>query len=175
MKEKNKDSLPLVNIIGLPIILIIATSIARIHIDVLGSPLYISVFIYPLTYLMTLITLKKTNVKNAMNIMAVSLISQSLAFVISWILLHTLDYSLMIATFISFLINQLIIIVVYDFLYEIRQDSYALLFILLLIVSIIDNVIFGNFIEESIITISILVRIIYLVMIPAIIARKITK
>lgn len=172
MAEKNKESLPLINVLGLPIILIISTYIARVHFNILGSPLYLSTIIYPLTYLMTLITLKKTNVRSAMSIMAVSLLSQTLAFVVSWVLLDTLDYALMISTFISFLTNQLIIIVIYEFLSTTKQNTYLPIFILILVVSIIDNVIFGNLIEGKIISLSILVRLIYVVVIPAIVAIK---
>lgn len=175
MEQKNKESLPLIYVLGLPMLLIIATYMARLSFTILKTPLFIGTFIYPLTYLMTFIVIKKTSQRNALNIMAISIVSQALSFIVSWTLLNSMDYALMIATFMSFVINQLIVIVMYDFLVSVKQDTYCMLFFVLLLISAIDTVIFGCFIEGKVIGLSILIRLAYCVIIPALIAKKVSN
>lgn len=172
--EKNK-SLPLIYVIGMPIIFIVANFMAHLHINIAGSPLYFCVLLYPLTFLISGLIVKKTNYKDALRIMVVSLISATLAFVVQWALLDSIDFYLMIYAFLSFLICQLIFIYTYDFLIKIEKNGYIAVFILTLIVSILDNAFFGMIIEGQYISLSILVRLIYAVAIPIALAKKTTK
>ena len=169
---ENKKSLPLVLVLGLPIILIVSTFMARLHIEIGSSPLYISTFLYPLTYLLICLIIKKTNSKNAFNIMSVALISQSLAFIIEWIMLNKMDCYVMICTFLSFLFSQLILIYTYDFLRKTKKDGYFAILLLIGIVSAIDNAFFGACIEGQTISLSILVRLVYVIIIPLVLAEK---
>lgn len=169
---KEKETSPLLLVLAFPITLIIATFFARIHITILGSPLYIYPFIYPLTYLFSCIILKETDLKSALSMMAIAQVAQSIAFIIGWVILGKMDQLLMIYTFLAVLIEQLILIYTYDFLIKIKKDTYMPLLILLFVVSLINNFLFGAFIEGYILSVSILARLIYAIILPVLIARK---
>jgi uncharacterized PurR-regulated membrane protein YhhQ (DUF165 family) len=173
--KKQSKSLPLLYVFGLPIILIVSTYIAHIHFTILGSPFYLSVLIYPLTYLITCLVVKKSNLSTALDLMAVSIVCQAFTFVVIWSLIGEMDSLLMICTFLSFVLNQLIIIVVYNYLLKTKMDTYLAIFILIVIVSGIDNILFGGLIEGETISLSILARLMYAVIIPAIVARSDSK
>lgn len=175
MDKKRKRSVPLIYIIGMPIIFVIANFIATLHIDILGSPLSFSVLLYPLTFLISGLIIKKSDYRNALRIMAISLISASLALVLQWALLDMMNGYVMIYAFLSFLICQLIFIYTYDFLIKIEKDSYMLVFLLVLVISVLDNAFFGILVERQYISLSILIRLIYAVAIPVKLAKKTTK
>lgn len=159
----------------MPIIFILANYVARLHIEFLGSPLYFSVLLYPLTYLTSGLIIRKTDYKDALKIMAVSLISASLACVLEWALFDAMNAYVMIYAFLSFLICQLIFIYSYDFLIKINKDGYFAVLLLVLIVSALDNAFFGIMIEGQYISLSILVRLLYVVFLPAVLAKKTRK
>ena len=83
-----------------------------------------------------------------------------------------MDYFAMIYIFMSVLINQLIFIYTYDFLLKINKNTYLWVFLLVVVVSAIDNAFFGAIIEGKYVSLSILVRIIYAVVIPVVLAKK---
>lgn len=174
--ENKKRKLPLIYIVGMPVILIVANTMAYLNIKTLGgSHIYISVFLYPLTFLISGLIIKKTNYKDALRMMAVSLISASLACVLQWTLLNSMQAWVMIYSFLSFLICQLFFIYTYDFLIKIKKNTYVIVFLLLAIVLGIDHAFFGSIIEEQIISLSILIRCAYAVIFPLCIARKEAK
>lgn len=172
---KKEKTLSLVYVLGMPIIFIIANFIARAHFSVVGSPFYYSVLLYPLTYLISGIVTKKTNYKNGLLMMAITLLIAALTFVVQWALLDRMDYVVMIYAFLSFLICQLIFIYVYDFLRKINKDTYGWIFLLTVIVSAIDSAFFGVMVEGQVISLSVLARIIYAVAIPVFLAKKSSK
>lgn len=172
---KKNEKIPLIYILGMPIIFIIANSISTVHIELLGSTLYFSVLLYPLIFLISGLIIRKSDYKKAMAIVGLSLISASLEGVFEWIAFDTMNAYVMIYAFMSFLICQLIFIYTYDFLIKINRDTYLPVLILLAIVSSIDNAFFGTIIEGKFITISILVRIIYVVAIPVVLAKNSSK
>lgn len=169
---EKKKKLPLIYVLGMPIIFIVANFMAYLHIEIAGSNLYFSVLLYSLTFLISGLIIRKTNYKDALYIMAVTLISASLAFVVEWALMDILNPYLMIYTFISFLISQLIFIYTYDFLIKIKKDTYIPVFLLVLVVSAIDNAFFGTIVEGQYISLSILIRLIYTVALPVVLAKK---
>ena len=172
MEGKSKETMPLIYLIGMPIVFIVANFLARTNIEMLGSPLYFSVLLYPLTYLISGLIVKKTDYKKSLVVMGVTLITAALTYVVQWALLNTMDADVMIYSFLSFLIGQLIFIYTYDFFIKMNKDSYGLIFILVLAVSALDNAFFGAIIEGQYISLSILIRIVYAVAIPAILAKK---
>ncbi len=174
--ENKKRKLPLIYIIGMPIILVLANAVAYLKFGIVkGANIYISVFLYPLTFLISGLIIKKTNYKDALQIMAVSLISASLASVIEWALLNIAQPWVMIYSFLSFLICQLIFIYVYDFLIKTKKDTYFIVFLLLALVLGIDHAFFGTIIERQIISESILIRLAYCVIFPLFLAKKTAK
>ena len=175
MKEKSKDTLPLIYVLGMPIIFIVANFLARTHIEIVGSPLYFSVLLYPLTYILSGLIVKKANYKKSLLVMAVTLITAALTYVIQWALLSSMDYFVMIYSFLSFLIGQLIFIYTYDFLRKIGKDTYGWVFILFLVISAIDDAFFGAIIEGQYVSVSILIRVIYAVVVPSVLAKKTIK
>lgn len=170
-----KETLPAIYLFGMPIVFILANFIARVHIEILGSPLYFSVLLYPLTYIISGLIVKKSSYKKSLLMMSVSLISAALIFVVKWALLSTMDYYVMIYSFLSFLIGQLIFIYTYDFLIKMKKDTYGWVFLLTVVVSAIDNAFFGIAIEGQYVSVSILIRIVYAVVIPVVLARKIER
>ena len=170
MKESKK--LPLIYLLGMPIALIIANFMARFHIEIFGSPLYFSVLLYPLTYLFSGMIVKKAGYKKSLLLMSVTLVCAALTFVVQWSLLSTIDNLVMIYSFLSFLICQLIFIYTYDFLIKMKKDTYGWVFLLVLLVSANDNAFFGAMIEGQYVSVSILIRLAYTVIIPVVLARK---
>lgn len=174
MEKKNNKSLPLIYVLGMPVIFIVANFIASLHITIAGSPLYFSVLLYPLTFLISGLIIKRTNnYKDALQIMAVSLISATLAFVVEWALMDKIEACTMIYAFLSFLICQLIFIYTYDFLIKIKKDTYIPVFILaLIVITFLDNAFFGILVEGQTFSLSILIRVLYAVAIPVALAKK---
>ena len=169
----NKREIPLIYIVGMPVVLIVANTIAYLNIKTLGgSHIYISVFLYPITFLISGLIVKKTNYKDALRMMAVSLISTSLACVLQWSLLNSMQAWVMIYSFLSFLICQLIFIYIYDFLVKIKKDTYMPIFLLFALVLGIDHAFFGLTIEGQVISLSIIIRSAYAVIFPLCIAKK---
>ena len=169
---KKKESLPLIYILGLPIILVVSSFVAHKHLLLHGTPLYLYAFIYPLTYFMSCLIRKKTNLNIALAMMSLALITQTLIFVLQWALVNKMDGFLMICTFLSFLLEQIILIFGYDFLVNAKKETYMPIFILLLIVGAIGSAFFGVMIEGFFISLSILPRLAYVVILPAFLAEK---
>lgn len=132
MKQNTK--LPLIAVLALPILLIISTEVADISFNFMGHPIYLINFIFPLTFLTSILISKKTESKNAMTLVILALIIQSLTFVLKWALLGTINYALMEVTFFGFLLSQLLVLLGYEVLKEIKKDSkwIYVLFVLLL-------------------------------------------
>lgn len=169
---KKSTKLPLIYLLGMPILFIVANFFARTHFDVAGSPFYFSVILYPLTYLISGLIVKKTDYKTSLLMMGITLVIASLTYVLQWAMLDFIDAYVMIYSFLSFLICQIIFIYTYDFLRKIGRDTYGWVFILVLIVSAIDNAFFGAVIEGQTISLSMLVRLLYVVGIPVGLAKK---
>ena len=87
-------------------------------------------------------------------------------------MLGDVDCSATLSTFISFLLGQLIIIVGYDYLKKVKQDNYFSILAIILLVSVLDNLIYGTIIEGLTISLTFLVRLIYVVVIPLVIANN---
>ena len=88
---KNKQT-PLFFVLGMPVILIMANTLAYLNIKTWGgSYIYISVFLYPLTVLFSGLIIKKTNYKNAFSVMAVSLAAATIACILQWTLLNSMQ------------------------------------------------------------------------------------
>ena len=172
---KKKETLPLIYLLGMPIIFVIANLIARTHFEISGGPFYFSVLLYPLTYLLSGLITKKSSYKKGLVVMAISLITATLTYVLQWALFARIDGLVMIYSFLSFLINQLIFIYTYDFLIKINKNTYGWVLILMLVVSAIDNAFFGAIIEGQYISLSILARVLYVVVIPVFLAEKTKK
>lgn len=173
MDEKRK--LPLIYVLGIPIIFIFANALANVHFTILGSPLHISVCLYPLIYLISGLVIEKTDYKHALLLMMLSLVVGSLISVETWVLTNNIDAYVNIYSFLSFLFCQLIFIYVYDFLRKIKKDTYIPIFLLMVLVEVVDNAFFGPLIEGQIFSVSILIRVIYALAIPVILAKKNVK
>lgn len=169
---KKSTKLPLIYLLGMPILFIVANFLARTHFDVLGSPFYFSVILYPITYLISGLIVKKTDYKTSLLMMGLTLVIASLTYVLQWTILDLIDEYIMIYSFLSFLICQMIFIYTYDFLRKIDKDTYGWIFILVLIVSAIDGAFFGTLIEGQIVSLSALARLLYVVGIPVGLAKK---
>ena len=172
---ENKTKLPLIYIIGLPIIVLVANALANIKFTILGSYLSVSAFLYPLSFFITCLIIKKTNYKNALRIMIFALAAEALAAVVEWIVLKEMDSYVMIYGYLSLLICQLILIYTYDFLVKKKKDTFIFVFLLLLVVSAIDNAFFGAIIEGQYISFSSLVRLIYAIVLACILTKKTQK
>lgn len=169
---KKEEKLPLILIWGMPVIAIIASMLSNVHINMINSSINASVFFYPLIILLLGLIMKKTNYKRAINLLAVTLIVESLVFVLKWALLDIMDYYLMIYLFTSILFCGLIFIFAFEFLRNFKIDSYVPVFILVLIITLLDNAIFALLVEGEFINLSILVRLGYSVVIPVFLAKN---
>ena len=172
---KNKKTLPLIYVLGMPIIFILANSIARLNLEIFGAHIYISVFLYPLLFLISGLIIKHTDYKDALKMMVVTLSTQTLVYVLIWALLDRMDSVLMIYSFLSFGFYELIFIYTYDFLVKIKKNTYMSVFILILALSILDNALFGPLIEGQEYSLSILIRLAYTVILPVFLSIKETK
>lgn len=172
---KEKRSLPLIFVIGMPIIYIFANFMINSHLALKGNVVSFSVFLYPITYLISGIIIRKTNYKNALRMMGVTVISGALAYVIEWSLLDMLNPWGMICSFLSFLICQLIFIYVFDFLIKIKKDSFFPIWFLAFGVNAIDQAFFGLLLEGKYLSLSIVIRALYILLIAMVLAKKNNK
>lgn len=172
---KNKQT-PLLFVLGMPVIFILANTMAYFNIKTLGgSHVYISVFMYPLTLLISGLIIKKTNYKNAITVMTVSLACAAIAYIIQWTLLNSYHPFVMIYSFLSFLFCQLIFIYAFNYLIAEKKYTYFRVFLIIAFVLGIDHAFFGTIIEKQIISQSILIRCVYCVILPLLLAKKTTK
>ena len=172
---EKKERLPLIYILGVPAIFIFANIMTYLKINILGSPLCVSVFFYPLMYLVTGIIIKKSDYKKALIVMLLGFITEILVSVMTWILFDWIDGTLILYSLVSFIICQIIFIYVYDFLIKTKKDTYIPVFLLLAVIEVIDHAFFGPILEGQAFSISILVRVVYAVFMPVILARKTSK
>lgn len=169
---EKKTTLPLIYVIGMPIIYVISIFIANLHVEVMGTTLYFISLVFSLVFLISGLIIRKTDYKDALLIMAVSLVGASLTYVVQWVMLDVIDCWVMFYSFISFLICQVIFICGFNFLESTNKDSYMPVFLLILIVNVIDNILFGILIEGKYISLSILPRLIYSVVLPIFLAKN---
>lgn len=172
---KKQETLPSIYVLGLPIVLVFANFLAHIHFTILGSPVYVSVLLYPLAYMILGLIIRKTNYKKALSIMAISLLAESVGSIITWAILNTMDSYTMIYAFLSLLICGLIFIFTYDFLIKTKKDTYMPVFLLLVLVNVIDAAFFNTIIEGRCLSISVLFRIVFVIVLPVILARQSKK
>ncbi len=172
---KKEEKLPLILILGMPIIAVIASMLSNIHINIINSSINLSVFFYPLLILILGMIIKKTSYQRAIDMLAVTLIVQSLAFVLKWALLDVMEYYLMIYSFISIFFCGIIFILGFEFLRNLKKDSYIPVFILTLVITLLDNGIFALLIEGEFVNVSILVRLGYSIVIPVFLAKNTSK
>ena len=111
----------------------------------------------------------------AIIIMLLGFITEILVSVMTWILFDWIDGALIMYSLISFIICQIIFIYVYDFLRKTKKDTYIPVFILLVVIEAIDHAFFGPVMEGQTFSISILVRVLYAVFMPILLARKTSK
>ncbi len=172
---KEKKTLPLILVIGMPIVYILANFMTNFHFVIKGNIVSVSVFLYPIAYLISGLITRKTNYKDALRIMGVTLISGALAYVIGWSLLDTINPWAMICSFLSFLICQLIFIYVFDFLIKMKKDTFFPIWFLAFVVNAIDQAFFGLLLEGDYLTSSIIIRAFYILLIAMVLAKKNNK
>ena len=138
MKENTR--LPLVLILALPILLLISTEVADISFNLMGEQIYLFTFIFPLTFLVSALISKKAESRVAITLVIVSLIMQCFMFVIKWVLIGTVNYVLMEVTFLGFFMSQLLLLLGFETLKEMKKsDKFGYLFFVLLISTLIET------------------------------------
>lgn len=168
--EKRK-TLPLICVIGMPIIMIIANAMANLYIKVADSFFSVSVVLYPLIYLIMGLIIRKTSYKDALRMLLVTIVSATLGIVVQWILCDSPNANVAIYSFLSSIICGLIFIFVYDFLIKTKVDNYFTIFILVFGIMLIDTIFFGTFVEGTLNSYSLLVRAIYILIMPAMLCK----
>lgn len=168
---KKTKTIPLIFLISMPIIIVVANLLTNFHIEVLGERLYISACLYPLLYLISGLIIRKSDYKDALRMMSITLVTASLAFVMQWIVCDTITAEVAIYSFLSFLICDLIFIYVYDFLLKVKKDDYFPVFLLFLLITLVDHIFFGAFIEKNLNSSTMLIRAIYLLLLPAMLCK----
>ena len=173
MKEKTK--LPLILVVALPVLLIISTELARTNFNLIGETFYIVNFIFPLTFLVSGLITKKTQSKNAITLVILSLVIESLVFVLKWIFFNKVDYPLMEVTLFAFFLSQLIFLLGYEVLKEMKKEhKFEAVLLLLLLATLIETmfyfIVFTDITLSSII-ISIVVKVIYDLIMAVILAK----
>ncbi len=168
---ENKKTLPLIYVLSMPLIFVLANFVTNLHMEVLDSKLYISVVLYPLLYLIGGLVVRKTTYKDALRMFLITLIAGTLAFVIQWVLFSMANAYVAIYAFLSITICGLLFVFVYDFLIKTNNDNYLTLFILILAITLIDHIFFGAFVEKDLLSSSLLVRAIYIIILPATLSK----
>ena len=137
MKENTK--LPLIAVLALPILLIISTEVADMSFNFMGHPIYLINFIFPLTFLTSILISKKAESRIAMNLVILSLVLQCFVFVLKWSLIGTINYALMEVTFFGFFMSQLFVLLGYEVLKEIKKaNKFGYILFILLIATLIE-------------------------------------
>lgn len=137
---KKNTNLPLVLVVALPILLILSTEISNISFNIMGQPIYLINFVFPLTFLVTILISKKTESKIAINLIAVSLIMQSAIFILKWVLFGTINYLIMEVTFMAFFISHLLVLFGYEILQEFKvTNKFGWLLFVFLVATLIES------------------------------------
>ena len=162
---KKNTNLPLILVLALPILLIISTEISDISFNIMGQPIYLINFIFPLTFLVTILISKKAESKITINLIALSLIMQSAVFILKWVLFGTINYLIMEVTFMAFFISHLLLLFGYEILQEFNvTNKFGWLLLVLLIATFIETMFYIIiFTKATIISliITIVIKIIY--------------
>ena len=138
MKENSK--LPLILVLALPLLLIVSTELAHVTINIGSQVFYITAFIFPFTFLASLLITKKTQSKNGITLVILSLIIECLVFVLKWVLLGVLDFVLMEVTFFAFFLPHFIILLGYEALRELKKtDKFGYVFFILFVSTLIET------------------------------------
>ena len=173
MKENTK--LPLILTLALPILLIISTEVADISFNIMGQPIYLITLIFPLTFLVSALISKKTESKVAMNLVILSLVIQCFVFVLKWVFLENVNYILMEVTFLGFFMSQILLLLGYEVLKEIKKiDKFVCVFFMLLIATLIE-IMFYSIIFTEITVISLIMTIVIKIVCVLIIAKILAK
>lgn len=163
MKENTK--LPLILILALPILLVISTELADVSFNFMGAPIYLIIFIFPLTFLVSALVSKRAESKIAISLVILSLIIQCFVFVLKWTLLGTVNYALMEVTLLGFFMSQLLLLLGIETLKEMKKfNNFGYLLFVFLISTLIETLfyllIFTNITIISVI-ITVVIKIIY--------------
>lgn len=173
MKENTK--LPLILVLALPILLIISTEVADISFNLMGQQIYLITFIFPLTFLVSAIISKRAESRVAITLVILSLIMQCFVFVLKWVLFGTVNYILMEVTFLAFFMSQLLLLLGFETLKEMKKfDKFGYLFFVLLISTLIETMFYlSAFTQITIISIIItmVIKIVYDLVIAKILSR----
>lgn len=163
MKENTK--LPLLLVAALPILLLLSTEISDISFNVMGQPIYLSTFIFPLTFLVSALISKNTQSKVAITVVILSLIIQCFVFVLKWVFLGSVDYLLMEITFLAFFLSQFLLLLGYEVLIEIKKlDKFGYILMVLLVATLIETMFYVPFLANITITsvmITIVIKLVY--------------
>lgn len=163
MKENTK--LPLLLVAALPILLLLSTEISDISFNVMGQPIYLSTFIFPLTFLVSALISKNTQSKVAITVVILSLIIQCFVFVLKWVFLGSVDYLLMEITFLAFFLSQFLLLLGYEVLIEIRKlDKFGYILMVLLVATLIETMFYVPFLANITIIsvmITIVIKLVY--------------
>lgn len=163
MKENTK--LPLLLAVALPILLLLSTEVADISFNIMGQPIYLSTFIFPLTFLVSALISKKTQSKVAITLVILSLIIQCFVFVLKWVFLGDVDYLLIEITFLAFFLSQFILLLGYEVLKEIKKlDKFVHILIVLLVATLIETMFYLPFLANITIIsviITIVIKLVY--------------
>lgn len=172
---KTNTKLPLILILALPILLVISTEVARCSFTLFGQTIYVITFVYPLLSLISIAVSKRGESKNAMLLMILSLIMQTLFFVVKWTLLGTIDYVLMEVTFLAFFLSQMIALLGYEGLKELKKTKKeGHVFNVLLIASFIETMFYLCMFKEVTVAsliINFVIKVIYDLVIAKILAK----
>lgn len=173
MKENTK--LPLILILALPILLIVSTEVAHLSFNLFGQTIYISTLIFPITLFISVLITKMKESKTAMTIVILTLIIQCLVFVLKWVFFGTADYALMEITFLAFFISQLVILLGYEVLKELKKtQKYFYVLIIFLFATLIETMFYiGTYTNITIMSfvINVVIKVVYDLVMAKIIAK----
>jgi len=163
MKENTK--IPLILVLALPILLIISTEVADISINIMGEPIYLINFIFPLTFLVSALISKKSESKVAITLVILSLIMQCFVFVLKWVLIGNVNYLLMEITFFAFFISQLLLLFGYEVLKEIKKlNKFGYILFILLICALIETMFYLSIFTKITITATVITLVIKVIL-----------
>lgn len=130
------------------IILVLSNSIINIPFELFGYSVKLSTFIYPFTFLLSCVIMKKYGVMEVIEALVVAIVVQMLMFFLRWIIVGNINVGLFVSSFVSFSISQAACLCLYSILIRNKMDTIFYVFLVFTICILFDNGVFLSLLKN---------------------------
>lgn len=140
-KEK-EENLKYIYGSAIAIFLILSNCLVNFTFEINDVEIYYNVFTIPFIYFFTCILYKKYGLRDTVEAMIIAVVVQILIFFLRWIMFSEVEVNLFLATLLAVPISQFICIVLYEVMLKSDIENKFVIWLILTIVLLFDNVVF---------------------------------